>query len=86
MINSSFISCYVDNFVNNTQTFQINDARQLPIIIPSRREDDFAKSLVEKAIKLKKGISAEESLLVLQKEVDSFVETIYNLSKIHINR
>ena len=26
LINSTFISYYVDNFVNNTQTFQINDA------------------------------------------------------------
>ena len=32
VINSTLISYYVDTFVNNTQTFQINDARQLPII------------------------------------------------------
>ena len=79
LINSTFISYYVDNFVNNTQTFQINDARQLPIIIPSKQEDDVAKSLVERAIKLKKEMSDEESLLVLQNEVDLFVKTIYNL-------
>jgi len=29
------MSQYVDNFVNNTQTFQINDARQIPIVVPS---------------------------------------------------
>ncbi|MDC0807856.1 Eco57I restriction-modification methylase domain-containing protein, partial [Collinsella aerofaciens] len=32
VINSRFMSHYVDDFVNNTQTFQINDARQLPIV------------------------------------------------------
>jgi hypothetical protein len=30
------MSYYVDNYVNNTQTFQINEARQLPIVIPSK--------------------------------------------------
>lgn len=35
LINSRLISLYVDNFINNTSHFQINDARQLPIIIPS---------------------------------------------------
>ncbi len=34
IINSKFISEYVDNFVNSTSNFQINDARQLPFIIP----------------------------------------------------
>lgn len=36
LINSEFISLYVDNFINNTSHFQINDARQLPIIIPQK--------------------------------------------------
>lgn len=35
LINSELISLYVDNFVNNTSHFQINDARQLPIVIPN---------------------------------------------------
>lgn len=34
LINSKFISFYVDNFINSTSHFQINDARQLPIVIP----------------------------------------------------
>ena len=32
VINSTFMSNYVDVFINNTQTFQINDARQIPLI------------------------------------------------------
>ena len=31
LINSLFVSYYVDSFINNTQTFQISDARQIPI-------------------------------------------------------
>ena len=80
MINSSFISLYVDNFVNNTQTFQINDARQLPIIIPTFKDNALAKSFVENAIQIKlKDYDTTESLNAIQKEVDTFVAKIYNL-------
>ena len=79
MINSTLISHYVDNFVNNTQTFQINDARQLPIIIPTSPDDEQAKSFVSNAIKIKKGHTTNNALDVIQKEVDSYVEKIYNL-------
>ena len=41
MINSTFLSEYVDNFINNTQTFQINDARHLPIIIPDKEKENI---------------------------------------------
>ena len=81
MINSTFISYYVDNFVNNTQTFQINDARQLPIIIPTKEDDDLAISFVTRAInaKKKKEVEQTNSLNTIQEEVDTFVERIYNL-------
>ena len=54
IINSIFMSYYVDDFVNNTQTFQINDARQLPIIIPSKEELERCKPLYERAVALSK--------------------------------
>lgn len=78
LINSTFISYYVDNFVNNTQTFQINDARQLPIIIPSRDEIEDAMKFVTEAISLKKS-GRENELPIIQKQVDKYVEIIYNL-------
>lgn len=78
LINSTFISYYVDNFVNNTQTFQINDARQLPIIIPSRTEIDDAMRFVTEAVSLKKR-GQENELHIIQKQVDKYVENIYNL-------
>lgn len=80
LINSTFISYYVDNFVNNTQTFQINDARQLPIIIPQKEENEQAIKFVTKAIRIKKGdVLANESLETIQKEVDLYVEKLYHL-------
>ena len=56
MINSEFISLYVDNFINNTSHFQINDARQLPIIIPSPRELEIFREISEVSIAAKKAI------------------------------
>ena len=80
LINSTFISYYVDNFVNNTQTFQINDARQLPIVIPQKEENEQAIKFVTKAIRIKKGdVLANESLDTIQKEVDLYVEKLYHL-------
>ena len=78
LINSTFISFYVDNFINNTQTFQINDARQLPIIIPSQDEIEEAMRFVAQAILLKKR-DQEIELSIIQKQVDKYVENIYNL-------
>ena len=54
LINSEFISSYVDNFINNTSHFQINDARQLPIIIPSDYELEKLREISESSIELNK--------------------------------
>ncbi len=78
LINSTFISYYVDNFVNNTQTFQINDARQLPIIVPSKSEIEMAMKFVSDAISLKKN-GRESELSIIQQQVDKYIEDIYRL-------
>ncbi len=85
IINSKFISEYVDNFVNSTSHFQINDARQLPIIIPTSKQLNFFESLFTRAVSIQKDkfsdkISkqqADELLNVIQKELDNFVENMY---------
>ena len=80
LINSTFISHYVDDFVNNTQTFQINDARQLPVIIPNDCQLSYAKQLVAEAIRYKLySDNSDELLQSLQKRVDEFILSIYNL-------
>ena len=54
IINSNFMSLYVDDFVNNTQTSQINDARQLPIVIPTEKQLEAFKIFLKRPIKSKK--------------------------------
>lgn len=71
VINSTLISYYVDTFVNNTQTFQINDARQLPIIVPTSEQLSFCNTLAKTAIVQK--IKGKESSDI-QKELDDFIE------------
>lgn len=71
VLNSTLISHYVDAFVNNTQTFQINDARQLPIVIPSNEQISFCDALVKTAIEQK---TKGELSSRVQKELDNFIE------------
>lgn len=76
LINSTFFSFYVDNFVNNTQTFQINDARQLPIVVPSLLDIEEARRVVNDALLATKE-GRESKLHIIQKRVDEFVEHLY---------
>lgn len=85
LINSSFVSYYVDSFINNTQTFQINDARQIPIIIPSEKELLEIRTIFNGAVKLKKkefetSILQTEELKSLQYELDKIVASIYKIN------
>ena len=86
LINSEFISLYVDNFINNTSHFQINDARQLPIIIPDSDSLKTVCDVVKKAIGIKitdlhsKGTeSITKDMLILQELIDSIVFQLYRI-------
>ena len=88
LINSEFISLYVDNFINNTSHFQINDARQLPIIVPNMDMYNRIANLASKAINLKKKISSsnvatsmfdEDIMRKLQNEIDSVTLLLYGI-------
>lgn len=87
IINSKFISEFTSNFYNNTSTFQINDGRKLPIIIPIKEQLKYINELVDKAIKIKKlqfnkNITKEEAESKLQKiqdEIDEFVYELYDI-------
>lgn len=77
LINSRFISLYVDNFINSTSHFQINDARQLPIVIPNQEQLKDFHILFAQAIATKTG---ENTLLTderIQDELDAMVEKLY---------
>lgn len=60
IINSDLISLYVDNFINNTSHFQINDARQLPIIIPSNDQLELFHDIFTHAVDIKKKFFRQE--------------------------
>lgn len=87
LINSTFISQFVDDFINNTQTFQINDARQLPIVILDNQTLKNIKNIFERAVLLKKDTfknpvlknKNDIELEKIQRQLDSIVERIYNL-------
>jgi hypothetical protein len=87
IINSTFISEYVGAFIKNAQTFQINDARQLPIIIPTKEQLREFNNIFDQAVKIQKQkfsgkISVEEAetkLEEIQKELDEKVLGLYGL-------
>jgi hypothetical protein len=87
IINSTFMSYYVDDFVNNTQTFQINDARQLPIVIPSKTKLEYFRDLFNDAITIKKERfsnktsveKVETELAAIQQKLDHLVSKLYRI-------
>jgi len=87
LINSSLLSKYVDIFINSTSHFQINDARQLPIIIPNAEQLHVFENIFNRAVAIQKDkfsgkISeplAEMELDKIQKELDKEVEKLYDL-------
>ena len=80
LMNSKLISYYVDSFINNTQTFQINDARQLPVIIPSAEELIDATKMVNLAINIRRDKELGDNYLhEVQQRVDVFINDIYHL-------
>jgi hypothetical protein len=84
LINSELISLYVDSFINNTSHFQINDARQLPVIIPTVKELNDYKELIDYAIRLKKDYDSskdriESQLAIIQRSLDKSIARLFRL-------
>ena len=88
LLNSKYISEYIDDFINNTQTFQMNDARILPIIIPNKKQLESLKIIFDNAISIKKdyfnkNISRdimEEKLNGIQNKLDKEILKIYDIN------
>lgn len=87
VINTSFMSLYVDNFINNTSHFQINDARQVPIVIPTESQLHKAKELFNNAFDIKRKQLRQElqeevalaSISSIEASVESLVRSIYGI-------
>lgn len=85
--NSSIISRYTEAFVNFTVNFQVNDARLIPIIVPSKEKLKEFEKLFNEAINIKVAQSlneisneeAEKKLSEIQQEVNEKVAILYQL-------
>ena len=91
ILNSKFMSEYEFNFVNGTQTFQMNDARQLPVIIPTYEQLIEFKKVFDEACYIQKlrfneDISKKEADLkldIIQNKVDQLVYQLYDVSTVY---
>ena len=84
LINTDLMSLYVDNFINNTSHFQINDARQTPVIIPpenhlKKLEKLFLEAHDEQILSLSQGKRDNTALLMIQKKIDEVVNVLYQI-------
>lgn len=79
--NADFISKYTEGFVNSTVIFQINDCRQIPIIIPNKEELSQLNSLFEEAkqIMLLNEENSKDKLKNIKKRLDKAVLMLYHL-------
>ena len=81
------MSLYVDNFINNTSHFQINDARQTPIIIPTSEQYEQFRKIFIAAQSLKKETFfdnsneeyANKQLQLLQEQLENLVSELYSI-------
>lgn len=87
LLNSNLIFDYYREFVNCTVNIQINDIRQIPIVIPPKEQLKVFESLVDKAISIKKSaleIDSEtdcidSNLLLIEDEIDHAVLSLYRI-------
>ena len=87
LINSYTVFQYKRNFISSNSAFQINDARQLPIVIPTEKQLEAFKGIFDRAYKIKRqqfsGIVSEEKAEMLlesiQQELDKLVEELYGV-------
>lgn len=87
LINSHLTATIVYNFLNNTPSFQINDCRMLPIIVPTVAQLRECKELFDSALAIQKKffagtITSDERntrLQEVQDEVDAFVYKLFGI-------
>lgn len=77
LLNSSFMYNYLKEFVNNTVNLQINDFRQLPIIIPTISQLDQLTEITMRAKNLRMTGSDTIALQELQKQLEEIVNNMY---------
>lgn len=87
LLNSELVADIVDCFINNTQTFQINDCRFLPIPVPTQDQLTECKQFFDQAVGIQtqyfNGVISvnerDEKLEEIQKNVDEFSLKVYKI-------
>ena len=87
LFNSFLVYSYKHIFINNTSSFQINDARQIPIIVPTKEDLKQYEDLFSYAVDIKKNqysnkISlemAESELSAIQEKLDKMTLKLYKI-------
>jgi len=87
LLNSYLLFTIKRNFINSTASFQINDARQLPIIIPNKKQLEEFETLFNSAYSIKQAEfsnqlpieKTEIQLNKLQEKLDNLIKKLYNL-------
>lgn len=86
LLNSNLIFDYYREFINCTVNIQINDIRQVPIIIPSDIQLERLNRLTYKAISLKKSIqlkgyndTSSVELFEIERQIDELVLHLYGI-------
>ncbi len=77
--NADFISRYTEAFINSTVIFQINDCRQIPIIMPHKSDLDVFTSIFEEAKQIVIGDNSHIKLEEIKSRLDEAVIKLYNL-------
>ncbi len=87
LLNSELLFDYYREFINCTVNIQINDIRQLPVIIPDQKELIALVPEFEKAVYFKKKLAnsnnyeenISSALFDTEQKINEFVETLYGI-------
>ena len=87
LLNSEILFDYYREFINCTVNIQINDIRQIPIIIPTKKQLKNIETIFDKAYQIKideysNQITQEDvkiQFMKIQQEIEQIIKNLYNL-------
>ena len=85
LLNSDLLFDYYRDFLNCTVNVQINDIRQMPILIPNHKQLDDIKGVFTKLYKLKKeqntsySIESQHEIDKLEMQMNGLVNELYSV-------
>ena len=78
LLNSNLLFTYYREFINCSVNVQINDIKQLPIIIPTKELARSVELLADKAIKNKQD-SSNLNVEFIEKGIEDLIEILYTI-------